>query len=267
MRAGEHLRGLRARAGLATRDVADFSQRIAAAETNEEYGISHARLIQIENDESTPSVYKLYTLSLIYGVAFDEIVSLYVDLAGAPARRLNLGLAQTRLADFASFPPSQTIPFPVRFDPGFKVDHTNLLSRVVEVWGQVPAGLLHALNIRQARYGFIGLEDYTMYPLLRPGSFVQIEEATPRPEPGGYRSEYERPLWFLELRDGYVCSWCELKRDRIISVPHPLSPCTMREFAYPRDVHVVGRVTAVAARIADPAPGPPTRGARSPEQS
>ncbi len=257
LRAGERLRQLRVRAGLTTREVADLSRKIAISEGNEEFSVSHARLIQIENDESTPSIYKLFTLGAIYGRPFTELVSFYVDLEATTRYQFTMQLAHTRLADVETPNEERALSFPVRFDPGFKVEKTNLLSRMVEIWGEVPVGLLRHLNVRKQRYGFIGLSDYTMYPLLRPGSFVQIDEDQKVPAPGMYRSEYDRPIWFLELRTGYVCSWCEIHRDRIIAVPHPLSPCRTQEFAFPNEAEIVGRVTAVAARLVNsPEPGP-----------
>ena len=256
VRAGERLRQIRTRLGLTTRDVAELSRKIALDEANDEFSVSHARLIQIENDESTPSVYKLFTLSAIYGRPFTELVSLYVELDSAGKYQLALHSENTRLVSFDVYREERPVTFPVRFDPGFRVEKTSLLSRMVEIWGEVPVGLLRHLNIRKQRYGFIGLKDYTMYPLLRPGSFVQIDEQQKAPVHGGYRSEFDRPIWFLELRTGYVCSWCELHRDRILSIPHPLSPCRTQEFAYPNEVEIVGRVTAVAARLVN-APEPP----------
>jgi transcriptional regulator with XRE-family HTH domain len=249
VRAGERLKQLRSQLGLTTREIAELSRKIASAEGNEEFAVSHARLIQIENDESTPSIYKLYTLSVIYGRAFTELVSLYLDLENIAKHHLDLPLTATRAVTLEAYDDNRTLTFPVRFDPGFKVEKTNLLSRMVEVWGEIPVALLRSLNIRKQRYGFIGLEDFTMYPLLRPGSFVEIDDHQ-KPQPHMmYRSEYERPIWFLELRDRYLCSWCELHRDRIVSVPHPLSPGRTQEFAYPKEAEIVGRVTAVAARL------------------
>jgi hypothetical protein len=116
-----------------------------------------------------------------------------------------------------------------------------------------------------ARYGFIGLTDYTMFPLLRPGSFVQVEEQDAPPERVAYRTEFDRPIWFLELRDGYVCSWCEFERGRVISLPHPLSPSRTRAYRYPQEAELVGRVTAVAARLVRRPP--PEQIARPPKQS
>ena len=266
-RAGERLRALRLRLGLTTREVAELSRKIAASETNEEFAVSHARLIQIENDESTPSIYKLFTLSAIYAQPFAELAAFYLDLEAAARHQVSLQIDRTHLANFESAGPQQPVTFPVRFDPGFTIEKTSLLARMVEVWGEVPVPLLRHLNIRKQRYGFIGLADYTMYPLLRPGSFVQIDEQQKIPAHGVYRSEFERPIWFLELRTGYLCSWCELHRDRIIAVPHPLSPCRTREFAFPREAEIVGRVTAVAARLVSAPEMPPGQTSKLPEQA
>ena len=267
MRAGERLRQFRARLGLTTRDVADLSRKIAGSESNDEFAVSHARLIQIENDESTPSIYKLFTLSAIYGRPFTDLISLYVDLEATTKYQMELRLENTHLASFDTYSVERPVSFPVRFDPGFKVEKTSLLSRMVEIWGEVPATLLEHLNIRKHRYGFIGLRDYTMYPLLRPGSFVQIDEQQKIPVHSGFRSEYDRPIWFLELRTGYLCSWCELRGDRIVSIPHPLSPSRTQEFAFPNEAEIIGRVTAVAARLVNPPEPPQTQPAGLPGRS
>jgi transcriptional regulator with XRE-family HTH domain len=240
---------MRLRLGLTTREISELSKKIATAEGSEEYAVSHARLIQIENDESTPSIYKLFTLSAVYARPFTELVSFYLDLERIMGHHFDMEMGNTRPAGFDVYDEKGTASFPVRFDPALRVEKTNLLSRMIEVWGEVPVALLRHLNVRKQRYGFIGLEDYTMYPLLRPGSFVQIDQQQKPQAAGAYRSEYERPIWFLELRNGYLCSWCDVHRDRIVSVPHPLSGCRTQEFAFPNEAEVIGRVTAVAARL------------------
>ena len=42
-----------------------------------------------------------------------------------------------------------------------------------------------------------------MYPLLGPGSFVQINDKDRKVETARWRNEYERPIYFVELHDGY----------------------------------------------------------------
>ena len=114
LRAGERLRQLRTQLGLTTREVADLSRKIAEAEGNEEFAVSHARLIQVENDESTPSVYKLFTLSAVYARPFTELVSLYLDLEATTKYQFNIRLEDTRLASFDTYSDQRPISFPVR---------------------------------------------------------------------------------------------------------------------------------------------------------
>jgi len=75
--AGERLKEIRTRLGITTRDVADFSQKIADEEENQEYYISNAWLTQIENTDSVPGIHKLYTLSIIYHLGLAELLLLF----------------------------------------------------------------------------------------------------------------------------------------------------------------------------------------------
>ncbi len=104
----------------------------------------------------------------------------------------------------------------MRFDRGFDLDNTNLLNRMVEIWGEVPIGFLQNLDLRHSLYGYIGLQDFTLHPMLRPGTFVQIDQRVRKIQPLRWRSEYDRPIYFIELRDGYACSWCEMQDDHIL---------------------------------------------------
>src|SRR5262249_15461345 len=88
------------------------------------------------------------------------------------------------------------------------------------------------------------------FPLLRPGSFVQIENHSIRGQTSDWHTEYDRPVYFIELRDGYACSWCEVRGSQLTLVPHPISGCSIRQFAYPSEAEIVGQVTGVAMRLA-----------------
>ena len=254
MRPGERLKGIRTRLGITTREVEEQSRSIAEAEGNDEFYLSNAWLTQIENKQSVPSIYKLYSVAVIYRIKFTELLKLFsVDLDNIAKYQLESGLQQTHLTTLEVYDGNRPVSFPVRFDRGFNAEKTNLLSRMVEIWGEVPIGLIQHLDIRHSQYGFIGLKDFTLHPLLRPGSFVQIDPHVNRVQASPWRTEYDRPIYFVELRDGYACSWCELNGNQLTLVPHPLSPCHLRHFTYNNEAEVVGRVTAVAMRIADPA--------------
>jgi hypothetical protein len=61
--------------------------------------------------------------------------------------------------------------------------------------------------------------------------------------------DLDRPFYFVELRNGYVCSWCQVDRGQLIVIPHPNSHQDVRRFDYPSEAETIGRVTGVAMRI------------------
>src|ERR1035441_9443564 len=75
--AGLRLKQIRERFGLTLRQVEEASLEIADAERNSEHVVSTARLNQIENDGSLPSIYKFYSLAVIYRLSIDEMMGLY----------------------------------------------------------------------------------------------------------------------------------------------------------------------------------------------
>jgi len=250
MRPGEQLRELRNRLGVTTREVEEFSRSIAEDRQNEEFYISNAWLTQLENKNSVPSIYKLYSLSVIYRTKFNDLLGVFgIDLNATSRYQLALPLQNTHLTSFEAPNPEKAITFPVRFDKSFNLETTSLIARMVEVWGEVPIALIQKLDVRHCQYGYIGMQDYMMYPLLRPGSFVQIDNQPTRMQASEWRTEFDRPIYFVELRDGYACSWCEVRGSQLTLIPHPLSGCTIRQFVYPSEAEIIGQVTGVAMRL------------------
>src|SRR5258708_703915 len=263
----EQLKDLRSRLGITTRDVAEFSQRIAQAEGNPEFQISNPWLTALENSDSVPSIFKLYTLSGLYKVKFSDLLVLYgIDLQRLNQHQLATRLDRSHLVTTEENDPERQVSVPVRFDPGVDIDKTNLLARMVEVWGEVPIALIQQLDIRRSVWGYIGLKDLTLYPLLRPGSFVQIDPSVRKIQPMRWRTEFDRPIYFVELRAGYACGWCELQDGHLLLLPHPLSPRGVRRLAHGTEAEIVGQVTAIAMTLAPLAPVARDAAARLPKQ-
>jgi transcriptional regulator with XRE-family HTH domain len=251
-RPGDHLRELRFRLGISTRDVDGLSQKIAEDQKNPEFQISNAWLTQVENSDSVPSIYKLYSLAAIYHVKFTDLLLFFgIDLQNVAHHQLAAPLPNTHLTNLEVYDSDKTVSFPVRFDRSFDLDNTNLLARMIEVWGEVPIALIQHLDLRHSLYAYIGLKDLTLYPLLRPGSFVQIDPRVRKIHPHRWRTEFDRPIYLVELRNGYACSWCELQDGHLLLTPHPLSPCATRRFDYGKEAEIIGQVTAVAMRLTE----------------
>jgi hypothetical protein len=93
-----------------------------------------------------------------------------------------------------------------------------------------------------------------MSPLIPPGTFVQIDAKQTRVKSSSGKkssalSPFSRPIYFLDIRTGYACGWCEIKDGQLTLIPHPDSGEQTRTFRYPDEVDVVGRVTGIAMRI------------------
>jgi len=247
--AGEQLRRIREALGLSVRAVEAASARIAERHGNQDYAISISRLSDIETKGVLPNIFRLYSLSVIYREDYHEILRMFGIRFENAAADLELAPMQvTRPVNI--FRRVSPINVPVRVDPAFHPDSTTSIGRMIMDWGTVPLSYLNKFcENRSYSYGYIGENDWTMYPLLLPGSFVQIDESKQKISGGPWRSEYERPIYFLETREEYMCSWCELNNRVLTLVPHPLSPVRIRTLRMDAEVEVVGQVVGVAMRL------------------
>jgi len=257
MQPGKTLKELRARLGITVREVEEQSQKIAESQGYPEFFVSNNWLTRLENTNSVPSIHKLFSLSAVYRVRVSDLLPMFgIDVDLLEKYQIATAPPHTQLVNLDEVDSAKTVTFPVRFDPGFRVEETNLLSRMVQVWGEVPVSLIRQMDIRKGRYGYIGLQDFTMYPLLRPGSFVLIDENLREVNASQWRTEYDRPIYFVELRAGYACCWCETKGDELLLIPHTLSSHSHRRLPL-REAEIIGQVAAVAMRIVDPDPDDP----------
>jgi transcriptional regulator with XRE-family HTH domain len=246
---GQNLRVLREKLGLTMRDIETASERIARKHENEEYLIPISRLSDFETKGVIPSIYRLYSLAVIYRREMRELLMWYgidldipvsdLGLAAPPRSHISRALAGTKSAQM-----------PVRMDPGFDPRKTMNFGRMVEQWGTVPLQYLEEFSKVDFTYGYIGSEDLTMYPILPPGSFIQVDESLNKVLEGGWRSEYERPIYFVETREGYVCCWCTVGREEIILQSHPLSPVQPKVVKHAH-AEVVGQIVGVAMRLGE----------------
>ena len=248
---GYRLRTLRESLGCTLRDVENASLQIARRLGSEEYAIPPSRLSDIETKGVVPSIFRLYSMAAIYRRDYRELLSWYgVDLNQI---HLDVGSAQPTSSHISTTSENLIqLTLPVAFDPAFTLTKTANLGRMIEKWGVVPLSYLSAFaEDDRFTYGYIGSEDFTMYPILPPGSFVQVDESRNKAVDAVWHSEYERPIFFVETREGFVCSWCNVRRDTIVLQPHPLSPVSVRVLKHPQEAEIIGQVVGVAMRLGD----------------
>ncbi|MGB7624280.1 MAG: helix-turn-helix transcriptional regulator [Terriglobia bacterium] len=249
--AGFRLKNMREKLGLTQEAIQTASLEIARIEGNPQYAIRHSHLSVIENAHSIPNIYKLFSLCAIYRLDLADVLTWY----GLPRERgskyhnlVRVERTHPVTMSFHSPPDGKTLPLPALLDPSFDPRSTGFLSRLVKTWREVPVGLLAQLDLKNHAYFSIGLDDFMMFPMIKPGSLVQVDVKRCSISREGWKSEFDRPIYLLELRDRDACCWCSLVKDRLHLVPHPLSPCKPETVAYPQGVDVVGQVVGVTMR-------------------
>ena len=240
---GFRLRQARERLGLTYRDVERASYEIAARRGRPEFIMHISRLADIENRDVVPGLHKLYTLAATYRLSPAQILGWYdipleecfQDGISCPVPRTHLMAAPTSLR------------IPMKFDPAFDPRRTELLSRMVEKWGHFEGVLTNGHS--QYTYGYIGMNDRRMAPLLRPGSIVLVDGRVRKIENNEWTTEHDRPMYFVEIRDGFRCGWFYQDGARLVMQPHPLSHCLPETWQMPEQAEVVGRVRGVVTRL------------------
>jgi transcriptional regulator with XRE-family HTH domain len=246
--AGQKLKRVRERLKLRFRDVEEASARIAARRSNDEFTVALSRLADIENKGTMPSIYRLYSLCSIYRLELTEVLSWYgISFSGVPGDSDVIDQERTHMVGFQ--PEEGSVQVPIALDPGLDLSRTVFLSRLIQKWGTVPLMLLNNIDLRSYRYGLIGTEDWSMFPMIPPGSLVVIDDSKRKIATAGWSDEFDRPIYFLEHREGYVCGWCSIKEGQLIVQPHPASHRDPEVYSYPEEIEIVGQVTRVALSL------------------
>jgi transcriptional regulator with XRE-family HTH domain len=242
-RPGEKLRQARERLGLTYRDVVEASQKIAERRRSEEFSLALSRLADIENKGTLPTVYRLYTLCAIYRLEWKEVLRWYgVPLEQLATDAMHIGHEGTHLIRPS---PEGEAAIPAAWEREIDVHKTTFLSHIVRRLGRIPLHFLGSADSRHLQYGLVGLADWSMHPILHPGSLVVIDENRRKIAVDGWTSEQDRPIYFLEHRDGYHVGWCNHVGGRLLLQPHPSAHLAPTLFDY-SDIDVIGQVTGVA---------------------
>ena len=245
-RPGEKLKRAREHWNLTYRDVVKASQQIATRRGNEEFTINLSRLADIENKGTVPTIFRIYSLAAIYRLELDEVLRWY----GVPVEMLAAESLQTPvpLTHAAPVQTTKIVSVPHPPDIEIELNSTSFLSHVIRRWGKSGLSLLNGWDLRAHRFGHIGLEDWSMHPVLHPGSLVLIDENRRRIAANGWTSEADRPIYFLEHRSGVVCGWCCEVESQIVVLPHPSSQLPPKFFEA-GEIDVIGQVVGVAMRL------------------
>jgi transcriptional regulator with XRE-family HTH domain len=225
------------------REVEERSLRFAQEKGNRSYQISASWLDRLEREEHDLTVNKLIALAEIYNLPPERLLrSLYLGnsqpglLRQLSSPNATILLTEGPLEEQARYLLPET-PVPDR-----PPDETMLLTPE------------NGPSLVPYRRGVIGKRDLTLVPMIPAGSVVQIDTRQRAiSSKKDWAHEFQRPIYFLMTREGYVCGWCELDKasDWLTLIPHPLSPASSRRWKYRTEIENLGRVIVVAIRLGD----------------
>ncbi len=236
---GGKLRATRLAWKLTLREVEQRSLRLAQQWGNPSYRISASWLDRVERENRGLSATKLIVLATVYSLTAEQMLALC-----PPA-----GMGFT--ASEESSGPNATLMAEGPLEAQAKIwlpDHL-----VTDTPPEATALLPPAENGVPSHYrrAIIGRQDRTLEPMIRAGSVVLID--TQKRVIAGRREwnhEFDRPIYFLMTREGYVAGFCELDRetDWLTVIPHALSFEVNRRWRLKREIEVVGTVVAAMVR-------------------
>ena len=128
-------------------------------------------------------------------------------------------------------------------------DPASATHRILSAWSDIPIPLMLEVDWHRGPLVLIGLSDRMMWPLLPPGSLLQLDQ-TVRTVANGSFPEFERPIYLIEYRNKFYCCHAQRRGEtlRLISHAESLSPpSTSIPF---KEAKVRGQVTPIFRPLA-----------------
>jgi transcriptional regulator with XRE-family HTH domain len=239
---GARLRTLRQQWQLSLREVEERSIRFAQERGNLSYKVSASWLNRLEREAHELTVNKLIALAEIYNLPTERLLRSLCPEDPQPVLKQLANPNATILITEGQLEQQAKYLVPDQICPEHPPDETVLLS------------VHDGLSPTPYRHGIIGKRDRTLDPMIPAGSIVQIDTRGRAISSRRNREhEFQRPIYFLMTRDAYVCGWCELDKNSewLTVIPHPLSHEASRRWKYRTEIESLGRVIAVAIRLAE----------------
>jgi hypothetical protein len=118
-----------------------------------------------------------------------------------------------------------------------QLEDANLLTRLVDIWGDVPVPLLRRLDLRRSLIRLHRYERSDYEPAASARYICPDRRKKGSTKASAGQTQFARPIYFLDIRTGYACGWCEIKDGQLTLIPHPNSGEQTRTFRYPNEVH------------------------------
>ena len=113
--------------------------------------------------------------------------------------------------------------------------------RLLTMWRDVPLLLMLDVDWSRGPLVLIGTADGMMWPLLPPGSLLQLDQRV-RTIADGTFSEVERPVYLIEYKNRFFCCHAQRRGDTLRLISH-------RESHWPADIPVPFKEARVRGQV------------------
>lgn len=128
-------------------------------------------------------------------------------------------------------------------------DPTSAMRRLMSVWSEVPIPLMLDVDWSRGPLVLIGLQDRMMWPLLPPGSLLQLDQKVKTIADGAW-PEFERPIYLIECRNRFYCCHAQRRGETLRLISHLESPWPPSVSVHSKEAKVRGQLTPIFRPLA-----------------
>jgi hypothetical protein len=128
-------------------------------------------------------------------------------------------------------------------------DPASGMRRLLGLWADVPVLLMLDTDWERGPLVLIGASDRMMWPLLPPGSLLQLDSRVRTVAEGNW-TEFERPIYLIEYRGRFFCCHAQRRGDVLRLISHADSPARPAFSVSSKDARVRGQLTPVFRPLA-----------------
>ena len=128
-------------------------------------------------------------------------------------------------------------------------DPASAMRRLLNGWADIPLLLMLDVDWSRGPLVLIGLTDRMMWPLLPPGSLLQLDSKVRTIENGTW-PEFERPIYLIEYRGRFYCCHAQRRGETLRLISHGESPSPPAISIPFREARVRGQVTPIFRPLA-----------------
>ena len=227
----------------------DSSSAVTAeiAQLGPDFALNPGWINNIRQSGSIPSLRHLHAISVHMKLTFGGVLRIFdIDLDDLVRYEEMLNADRTRLVETYPFDRDRLVQVPSALAATAHFDRTAYIADLVQSWQRVPIRALRGSYWQREGflYGKLGIADRMAWPVIPPGSYLQIA-----PLPNPVTSLAPRAFYFLQHAKGYFCCRCSLKEGWLDLITNDSEYTGPFRFRYGHEVRAVGRITAFATSL------------------